>query len=137
MPKKVIKLAMSLLEKDIPLSIGISLDGVGKKHDAIRGIKGNFERVDFLMKELSKLKKIYRRKLDYVIGYTLSDLTADNLAELQKYGKKMKTEVFIQWYNQAPFYGNTKKNFMTSQKVTKIIKSLPSSLVLLISVYLA
>jgi MoaA/NifB/PqqE/SkfB family radical SAM enzyme len=128
LPKKVVKLAKSLLRKNIPISIGVSLDGIGKEHDVIRGIKGNFERVDWLLKELSGLKKQYKNKLEYVIGYTLSDLTADNLSALQKYGKKMKTEIFVQWYNQAPFYGNTKKNFMTSKKVAKIIESLPSSL---------
>lgn len=128
LPKKVVGLVESLLEKKIPISVGISLDGVGRAHDEIRGVKGNFERVHHLLEELIKLKKKYGRKLEYVIGYTLSDLTADNLKELRKYGKKMKTEVFVQWYNQAPFYGNTKKNLMTSKKVAKIIKSLPSSL---------
>jgi MoaA/NifB/PqqE/SkfB family radical SAM enzyme len=41
------------------LKIGLSLDGIGKEHDEIRGIDGNFDKFLATYQALSELKKRY------------------------------------------------------------------------------
>jgi MoaA/NifB/PqqE/SkfB family radical SAM enzyme len=45
--------------KNSIINVNLSLDGIGKDHDEIRGINGNFERVINLFDELRKLKPKY------------------------------------------------------------------------------
>jgi MoaA/NifB/PqqE/SkfB family radical SAM enzyme len=42
------------------INVNLSLDGIGKGHDDIRGIKGNFEKVMALYRELKELKSEYK-----------------------------------------------------------------------------
>lgn len=129
-PQRTVDLAKTLLKRDIPLSIGISLDGVGEHHDKIRGVKGNFERVDSLVRELIKLKEIYKNKLNFVLGFTLSGLTVDYMKEVQEYGKKVGVEVLVQWYNQANFYSNLGRELSKDdKKLLEAVKSLPPSFI--------
>ena len=44
---------------DVPLIIKLSIDGVGEKHDEIRGAKGNFEKILDSYRRLTRLKKEY------------------------------------------------------------------------------
>lgn len=129
-PQRTIDLAKALLKRDIPLSIGISLDGVGEHHDKVRGVKGNFERVNRLVQELIKLKKIYKDKLTFVLGFTLSSLTVDYMKETQEYGKEIGVDVLVQWYNQANFYSNTERELpKTDKKLLDAVKSLSPSFI--------
>ena len=124
LPDRVLNLAKSLLEKGIPISVGVSLDGIGEKHDYIRGVKGNFQKADYLLHELLKLKKEHRNKLEIGIGFTLSDLTLDSLDPVREYAKKLNIELLIQWYNQSPFYGNIKMDIAKNKELTKAVQSL-------------
>lgn len=54
-----IKKDVQIILKDCPktrLIINLSLDGVGKKHDKIRGVKGNFDKAMATYKSLRKIK---------------------------------------------------------------------------------
>ena len=129
-PQRTIDLAKTLLKRGIPLSIGISLDGVGEHHDKVRGVKGNFRQVDLLVHELIKLKEIYKDKLNFVLGFTLSGLTVDYMKETQEYGKKVGVDVLIQWYNQSNFYSNIGRELSkTDKKLLDAVKSLPPSFI--------
>jgi len=129
-PQRTVDLAKALLKRGIPLSIGISLDGVGEHHDKVRGVKGNFERVDWLVHELLKLKEIHKNKLNFVLGFTLSGLTVDYMKETQEYGKKVGVDVLVQWYNQANFYSNLGRELSkTDKKLLDAVKSLPPSFI--------
>lgn len=46
--------------KNTIINVNLSLDGIGKDHDNMRGIKGNFEKVMVLYKELKELKLKYK-----------------------------------------------------------------------------
>lgn len=128
-PQRTVDLAKALLKRDIPLSVGISLDGIGEHHDAVRGIKGNFDRVDWLVHELIKLKEKNKKKLHFALGYTLSSLTVDYMKEVQDYGKKLGVDVLVQWYNEAPaFYDNHGRGFNEKEKeLSSAVSSLPPS----------
>ncbi|MBU2579454.1 radical SAM protein [Candidatus Parcubacteria bacterium] len=66
------------------VKIGLSLDGIGKDHDKIRGIEGNFEKFLETYRGLSKLKKKYS-KLRLRICTTVFNLNIDKVVDLVKY----------------------------------------------------
>jgi len=53
---KKIKIILESIPRNKFLNIGVSIDGYGKLHDEIRGVKGNFNKVLHLLKLLSTLK---------------------------------------------------------------------------------
>lgn len=67
----------------ISVTLCISLDGVGKVHDTIRGIPGNFEKTMQLIQDITKEKDKYCDNL--VIGHTLSRFNIDKVHEVEDY----------------------------------------------------
>jgi len=129
MPKRAIKVAQTFLKKRINIVFGVSLDGIGEKHDKIRGVKGNFEKVDFLLHELMKLKTNYKEKLKVIVGFTLSPLTVNLMEEVKTYVERLEFDFLPQVYEKASFYFNEEnhlKNTINNDMVREIQK-LPSS----------
>jgi len=128
LPERVIDVAKIMIQHNIPIEIGVSLDGIGEKHDLIRGVKGNFEKVDRLLQILVMMKEKHKDKIKIVVGFTLSALTLDSFEEVRDYAKKMKIDLLVQWYNESSFYNNVKNNlsYKTDQKekMMKIVQSL-------------
>jgi len=71
-----------------------SFDGIGKKHDEIRGIKGNFKK---LMKTYIGLKELQKEypNLGVGLGTVISRFNFDQIKEIIKYGKKLKPDSYI------------------------------------------
>lgn len=123
---RVVEVTKFALEHGINFDVGISLDGTGKHHDEIRGIPGNFEKTDRLIKELLELKKTYGKQLFITAGITISDLTLDYVDEYLDYCKKHGITQTVAWYQEAPFYGNVgehKENLRMGKIVEKIDES--------------
>ena len=100
---------------------GISLDAVGEKHDFIRGTPGNFKKVDFLIKELIKLRTSHPDIIKGIsVGHTLSNLTADTVKEVMDYAKKLNIVFSTQLYEEFPYYYN--KEEVKKKKFSRIIK---------------
>jgi len=128
LPERVIELTEFSLNNNIPLDIGISLDGVGEKHDLIRGVKGNFDKVDYLLSKLVKLRDEYEDKIGILVGFTLSDLTASSFKEVKLYTEKKGVPLLVQCYGEGPFYGNIGKGLSANKRaLSNIIQSLPAS----------
>ena len=129
LPDRVIETAKFALENRIPFEVGVSLDGIGEKHDFIRGVKGNFEKVDYLLNELKNLREKYgKEKLEVTIGLTLSDYAAPSLEEVKKYSQKLGLNFIAQWYNTSSYYENIGQNIATTNKdVIRAVQSLPCS----------
>jgi len=128
MADKVLTVTKALLEEKTKLNLGISIDGIGEKHDKIRGVPGNFQKVDYLTKELIKLQQQYPGLMTITMGFTLSELTIDNWLEVKEYCEKLGVEVMAQWYNQSSFYSNeADENKIIQDRMTEIVKSLPLS----------
>jgi len=112
LPDKTISIVEEILRNGaktgIKLNVGVSLDGLGDKHDKIRGVPGNFQKVDRLLKGLKELKNKYPKNLSLIIGLTLSELTVDGWEDVKKYADNLGIELMVQWYNQSSFYGNDK-----------------------------
>lgn len=124
---RILKVVNEVISHGIFLKIGISVDGIGEKHDKVRGIKGNFESVDRLLRELIAIKE-KTNKISLVIGYTLSKLTIDSFQEVKEYADKLGIGVITQWYNESPFYDNTGRDLTNKKDLNKrmlnIVKSL-------------
>ncbi|MGA2159298.1 MAG: radical SAM protein [Dehalococcoidia bacterium] len=120
LPDRVIGLVQKLKEKDICISIGTSLDGIGSSHDEIRGVPGNFKKVDSILRSL--------KDEDITPGFVLSDLTIDNLPDVTNYLNEQGRIPLVQWCNSSPFYGKDNPD-PDRDRMIKVVESLDPTLV--------
>ena len=132
LPERILEVVRAMAKNDIPIEIGVSIDGIGRKHDLIRGVEGNFAKADWLLRELVSMGNRYGGKIVPVIGFTLTDLTVDSFEEVRDYAEEIKADLVVQWYNESSFYDNVAKKLTDRiakrEKMIKIVKSLPPSL---------
>ena len=78
----------------IQFTIKPSFDGIEKKHDAIRGMPGNFK---LLMKTISGLKKLKKEYpfLHVGIGTVISKFNVKEIPEIAEYAKKLNMDSYI------------------------------------------
>lgn len=86
--KKIVPIAEKFLKERLPVdyTISLSLDGLKKTHEHIRGVPGNFEKVLETYRALLPLKKKY--SLQIKISTTLNKRNINEVEELGKYVKK-------------------------------------------------
>lgn len=85
-PKQIEERVIGILEriKGTSLTIKVSVDGVGEKHDYIRGVKGNFNKFVDTYKRLREVRKGYPNfYLD--AGVTVSNYNIRDIEELDEY----------------------------------------------------
>ena len=109
------------------LDVGLSIDGVGEAHDAIRGVKGNFAKLEQSIALMKQLEKKYPGRIFTCIGSTLTDVTAKNASALYAYSKKVCMPFMWHWYNSSPFYENQEKTSLTTKKgIHTVIMNYPA-----------
>jgi len=128
LPDRVLKVVRTSLEAGITIYVGVSVDGIGAEHDKIRGVKGNFEKADNLLKELVKLRGKYGSQLHISAGIVISDLTLHSVEPVRAYAKEIDIELTEAWYNECSFYGNEGKNNIKSNLTEAILSQTPSVL---------
>ena len=101
--EKLLDIVKHYLALNRKLDVGLSLDGIGYNHDVYRGAKGNFEKVDWLLKEL---KALNNPLLNISVGSTLTEYTVKHSKALCEYAKKMDVFFMWHWFNKSAFYGN-------------------------------
>jgi MoaA/NifB/PqqE/SkfB family radical SAM enzyme len=69
------------------VAINISLDGIGDLHDTIRGVKGNFDKVEKLYALLAEVKRSHPN-LSLGINTVLNNLNQDHYEEIFSYVRK-------------------------------------------------
>jgi len=91
-PDRVERIARSC--PDSQVIINLSLDGIGEKHDHIRGIKGNFEKFE---ERLSQLLALRSRLSNLVIGIhsVVSVFSVGHLDEIINYVDRSGADQFI------------------------------------------
>lgn len=111
LPDRVLEVAEKCLQAGMNLVVGVSVDGIGKKHDEIRGVAGNFEKADHLLRKLFELKKQYD-KLKVIVGYTLSPITVDGMEDVKNYVQSLGMTFLPQMFEEFTYYDltNTVKN---------------------------
>lgn len=79
--------------KDSELVINLSLDGVGEKHDEVRGIKGNFDKVMLVYRQLRELQ---RPNLTVGVHSVISRFNIDHFPELHAFvTEQLRPDSFI------------------------------------------
>ncbi len=79
--------------RDSQVVINLSLDGVGAKHDELRGIRGNFDKV---MLVFNQLKALNRPNLTVGVHSVISRFNVDHFPELHEFvTTQMKPDSFI------------------------------------------
>ncbi len=79
---------------DSQLIINLSLDGVGEKHDFIRGVANNFEKFEERLEQYLELKKKYKN-LAVGIHSVVSTFNVHDLDELIDYADRSAADQFI------------------------------------------
>jgi MoaA/NifB/PqqE/SkfB family radical SAM enzyme len=72
--------------------INLSLDGIGEKHDAIRGVPGNFER---LMKTYRALKKIKAANLAVGLATVISKFNVHDIPEIWALVDELEPDSYV------------------------------------------
>lgn len=127
LPDRIMDITKNVLAHDISFDIGISLDGIGEEHDRIRGVKGNFEKIDKLLHKLVNMRKEYTKKLNLSLGIVLSDHTLYSFKKVRAYAKELDIMLVEQWYNDAPYYDNIRGKKPIGNKIIEAVESQPPS----------
>jgi MoaA/NifB/PqqE/SkfB family radical SAM enzyme len=91
-PDRVQRIAHSCPETQ--LIVNLSLDGVGKKHDVIRGIEGNFEKFEQRLKQLLALRQRLHN-LTIGIHSVISTFNRRDIDEIIEYAERSGVDQFI------------------------------------------
>ena len=89
LPKKIYESAEKSLEiinrydPKIQFSIKPSIDGVGERHDKIRGVPGNFKKLEETIKLLKQLEEHPNFHIE--LGTVVSKFNIDHLDEIEDY----------------------------------------------------
>ena len=130
LPERVIDVVKFAIHNGIDMDVGTSLDAVGEEHDFIRGVKGNFKKVDFLLHNLVDLRNRYgHKRITPTFGFTLTDRTLPFLNDVRTYANKLDIDFLVQWYNQSSFYGNKGKDLATKNSMINAVQSLPDTII--------
>jgi len=81
-------------DRKISLQIKASLDGIGPEQDRIRGVEGNFARLEYLLRELKRLKRSHPQ-LHLGLGTVISTLNLDSLPEIWTYVEEKGVDSYI------------------------------------------
>ena len=75
------------------LTIKPSIDGIGEKHDEIRGVKGNFNK---LLETISRLKELQKGHPEFHVelGTVVSNFNIDDLDEIEDYVHSLGVESY-------------------------------------------
>jgi len=126
LPERITRIVDSVaVDSKVNLGVGVSLDGIGEKHDAVRGVKGCYERVDNLLRKLLAYREYV--DLELAIGFVLSDLTIENFEEVQSYAREMNVNLVVQWLDENIYYGNIGLG-LNQRKLLEEVKTLPDTL---------
>lgn len=128
-PERIENLTRSILQK-IPsstdLTIKLSLDGIGEKHDKIRGVKGNFKKVVETHNRLLKLREEYKN-LYVDAGTTVSSLNLNDLKEIEDYVKtNFKLDSFLHEIadTRAELFNIDRVDYAKDEDFKKVTKNL-------------
>jgi MoaA/NifB/PqqE/SkfB family radical SAM enzyme len=108
--EKILGVAKILFDKNIPVVYGISLDGLGEKHNERRRVKNNFEIIDeVLIPGLKKLSKQNEELVKIGVGHCLDDYGYQTFLDVQKYCKDLNVNFMTQLIEDFDYYLPIKK----------------------------
>ena len=80
-------------DESVPVTVKPSIDGVGEKHDEIRGVKGNF---NCLLKTIEGLKKLEEKYDNFhlELGTVISNFNINDLEEIEDFVHSLGVESY-------------------------------------------
>lgn len=90
--ERIIKIVRKY-DKTVPVTIKPSIDGIGKLHDEIRGVEGNF---DCLLKTIDGLKKLEKKYDNFhlELGTVISNFNIQSLEEIEDFVHSLGVESY-------------------------------------------
>jgi MoaA/NifB/PqqE/SkfB family radical SAM enzyme len=77
----------------VPFTVKPSIDGVGKLHDEVRGVPGNFEKLTDTINRLKKVEEDYPN-FHLELGTVISKFNIDHLDEIENYVHSLGVESY-------------------------------------------
>lgn len=110
-PKKIESL-LKMCSKSI-ITLNLSLDNVGKKHDEIRGLRNNFK---YLMETLHRLRRIKNERFIVGLHTVISDYNINDLERIYEYAKPLCDSYIVEIIQKRMEFFNQKMKIKTSRK---------------------
>lgn len=118
-PKLIIKQVEELQKANIYPHISLSLNGREKIHDQTRGIKGNFNKVIFLAKELRK------KRLPIFFNFTIFPFNLEEILPVYKISRELEVAVnFELARSDKRYHYQGGRYFFDENKKQKVIENL-------------
>jgi len=147
LPERVIDTVKFCISKQIKFAVGISLDDVGERHDLLRGVAGNFNKVDYIVRELVVIRERSKYPFEIIVAHCLCDEGVESLPRVRKYAEERDVTFMTQVVEEFSFYGNINngsarhtnnfnknestdisKTYLSSEEIIKIMNGTPSGL---------
>lgn len=101
----IVKQMKKILQIKPDIGVAISIDGLSKMHDEIRGIKGGFVKATNTIKELQKLGMTNLR-----LGFTVSERNVKELTKVYELSRKLGVQFTHSFAQSSEFYFGGKQN---------------------------
>ncbi|MDI6785915.1 MAG: radical SAM protein [bacterium] len=100
------------------LKLGISIDGVGKNHDQVRGIKGGYEKA---LNLVSQIKSDYP-EVELNFSFTISENNYKDIKEVYRIAKEYQVLFSIRFaQTSGSFYQNEEMSFVWKEEILEEI----------------
>jgi radical SAM protein with 4Fe4S-binding SPASM domain len=104
-PKRIGPMLKEILKYDPKIGVGVSIDGVGKMHDGMRGVKGAFDKA---METLDLLKANGVRNLR--LAYTATSRNLSHLEQVLRLSREKEVELTCAVAQNSEHYFKTDAN---------------------------
>jgi len=104
LPEKILSLSRKIKQIDPKIAIRVSLDGLEKTHDQIRGVKGSFQKA---LLTLEKLRKISIKDLG--ISFNLMEKNKNDLLSVFNLAKQRKLQFSLTTATSSTIFFGTHK----------------------------
>lgn len=113
--ERIVDVIKEILE-DVPLHvIGVSLDGLKKTHDALRGFNGAFERAIRTLRGLSRLRVQHDFKLS--IGFTITPSNYTEMMDVFRLSQDLGTSFVCRSVHSGFFIAILERGINSSQRL--------------------
>ena len=114
---EILLFAERCISASIPIYYGISIDGLGVKHDKRRRVEGNFDKIDkILIPGLNQLRGRHKDLVFPTIGMCLDDYGVDNFEEVEAYARRHDIPFLAQLIEDFDYYLPEKKRMYKGEK---------------------
>jgi len=119
--KKIIKDIKEILEFYPEFSLAVSIDGIGKTHDKIRGVKGSFKNA---LKTIKEAQKLGLKSL--TIGMVVSETNYKEIMKVAKLAEKYNADFSCFLADEGDYFNNkgNKPKGISKKALAAIIKDL-------------